>query len=93
MHITPKLKLVIEYHERKHSEGFKFFDKRITSSGIGRGEQRKLYDERRKIEIPYNGLDLLKFTYSEFTHTSSKRLIRNKSLDTIILSKKLKKYI
>lgn len=88
----PKLKLVIEYHERQHTEKITFFDKRVTSSGIGRGQQRKLYDERRKIEIPKYGLDLIFFDYSEFAHTSSKRMSRNKPLDLIIISQKLKKY-
>ena len=87
------LKLVVEYHERQHTEEVKFFDNRITSSGVGRGEQRKLYDERRKIEIPRNGLELVIFNYSEFAHSSAKRLLRNKTSDVAVIMQKLKNYI
>ncbi len=40
-------KLVVEYMERQHAESVPFFDRRLTVSGISRGEQRKRYDERR----------------------------------------------
>jgi hypothetical protein len=85
----PNLNLVIEYRERQHSEEVKFFDKRITRSGISRGEQRKLYDERRRIEIPKNELILIEFDYSEFAHNTNKRLLRNPEGDTKIIAAKL----
>ncbi len=46
----PELELVIEYHERQHTEKVDFFDKpeRLTVSGVDRGQQRKIYDERRR---------------------------------------------
>ncbi|WP_304063623.1 hypothetical protein [Pedobacter glucosidilyticus] len=77
----PDLKLVIEYRERQHTEEVKFFDKRITSSGVSRGEQRKQYDEKRRIVIPKNGLQLIEINYSDLEHTKSKRLMRNTELD------------
>ena len=86
----PSKNLVIEYYERQHSETVSFFDKRITSSGITRGEQRKRYDERRKIEFPKNGINLIVFDYSEFQHTSNKRLIRDNQEDIKIVKRKLK---
>jgi hypothetical protein len=89
----PDLNLVIEYHERQHTEEVKFFDKRRTSSGIGRGEQRKLYDERRKTEIPKHGLELILFSYLDFLHNSSKRLVRDKAEDIKIIHHTLKKYL
>lgn len=89
----PRLKLVIEYREKQHTEEVAFFDKRITSSGISRGEQRKRYDELRRTEIPKNGLDLIEFDYSEFGHTKGKRLLRNKVEDEKIIREKLKNYI
>lgn len=88
----PTLQLVIEYREKQHSEEVKFFDKRITSSGITRGDQRKKYDELRRTEIPKNGLQLIEFNYSEFAHTTGKRLLRNLE-DEKIIRKKLKNYI
>ena len=45
------LKLVIEYYERQHTESVKLFDKRMTVSGVNRGEQRRIYDERRRVEL------------------------------------------
>ena len=88
-----KLKLVVEYHERQHTEEVKFFDKRITSSGVGRGEQRKLYDERRKTEIPQNDLSLIILNFSEFVHSPSKRLHRDNVSDIAVIEQKLKNYI
>lgn len=89
----PSLDLVIEYRERQHTEEVKFFDKRVTSSGISRGEQRKLYDERRRIEIPKNKLVLIEFDYSEFAHNTNKRLLRNLEDDTQIIASKLTSFI
>lgn len=89
----PNFQLVIEYREMQHTEAVAFFDKRITSSGISRGEQRKRYDELRRTEIPKNGLDLIEFDYSEFGHTKGKRLLRNKVEDERIIRRKLGKYI
>lgn len=89
----PTLKLVIEFREKQHTEEVAFFDKRITFSGISRGEQRKRYDELRRTEIPKNGLDLIEFDYSEFGHTKGKRLLRNKVEDEKIIREKLKNYI
>ncbi|MDX1348822.1 MAG: hypothetical protein R3279_01175 [Putridiphycobacter sp.] len=84
----PSLNLVIEYYERQHSEPVKFFDKKNTVSGMSRGEQRKLYDERRKVELPKNGIKLIVFDYTEFKHKSNKRLVRDKESDfKVILNK------
>ncbi|WP_324720512.1 hypothetical protein [Salinimicrobium sp. HB62] len=77
----PELNLVIEYREKQHTETVTFWDKKETASGISRGEQRKRYDERRRIQIPANGLKLLEIDYSQFDHTSSKKLIRNREAD------------
>ena len=87
----PSLNLVIEYHERQHTEAVSFFDIRITSSGITRGEQRKKYDLLRQTEIPKNGIKLMIFDYSEFEYTSNKRLERNYKNDMEVIKRKLKK--
>jgi hypothetical protein len=34
----PALNLVVEYHERQHSEAVTFFDRRQVAGGITRGE-------------------------------------------------------
>lgn len=54
------LKLVVEYGETQHVAAVPFFDKPdlLTVSGVDRGRQRRLYDERRHDLIPRHGLRL-----------------------------------
>ena len=85
----PASNLVIEYHERQHTEEVKFFDKRVTKSGITRGEQRKRYDEKRRVELPKHGLHLIELDYSEFGHNLNKKLLRDRQVDTEIIAKKV----
>ena len=68
----------------------KFFDKRLTVSGIGRGEQRKLYDQRRRDVLPKQGIQLIEFDYSDFKHSKSKKLLRNREEDMKVVEKRLK---
>jgi hypothetical protein len=89
----PAFNLVIEYHEKQHSEAVDFFDKKITVSGISRGEQRKLYDQRRRDILPKHGLHLVEFGYSEFRHSHNRRLLRFETEDLIIIQKKIQRYI
>jgi hypothetical protein len=55
----PALELVVEFQEEQHSKPSPFFERRQTVSGVGRGEQRRLYDERRRLLIPKHGLRLV----------------------------------
>ncbi len=89
-----KLKLVVEYRERQHTESVTFFDKpnRMTVSGVHRGEQRKIYDERRRKLIPKNGLTLLEISYTDFNYDNHKRIVRNQKHDTEIITKILQAY-
>jgi hypothetical protein len=90
-----ELKLAIEYRERQHSEAVSFFDKpgRMTISGVHRGEQRKVYDERRRQILPKYGITLIEFSYSDFSHGKQKRIIREENHDKEIVGKKLKPYV
>lgn len=88
----PTLNLVIEYQEKQHTEKVSFFDKRQTVSGVSRGEQRRLYDERRRIVLPEHGIKLMIISYSDFDYNSSKRIVRNIKKDFNTLKKKLLKY-
>ncbi len=87
----PSLNLVVEFKERQHTEEVKFFDKRQTVSGVGRGEQRKLYDQRRRDVLPKHGIKLIEFDYSEFEISRGKKLVRNREEDLKVIMKKLKK--
>jgi len=86
----PTLNIVVEYMERQHTEEVKFFDRRQTVSGVGRGEQRKLYDQRRRDVLPQNGIKLVELDYSDFEHTKGKKLVRDKEKDLKIIKWKLK---
>lgn len=51
----PDLRLVVELQEEQRSQPSPFFDRRHTVSGVGRGEQRRRYDERKRTRIPEHG--------------------------------------
>ena len=83
----PSLNLVVEYHERQHSESVLFYDKRITISGLTRREQRKKYDDLRRVVLPGNGIHLAILTYQDFDYDPQKRLRRSKSDHSVIADK------
>lgn len=85
------LNLVVEYCESQHTSSTPFFDKKKTVSGVSRGEQRRLYDERRRIELPRHGIKLISIHYYDFGTT--KRLKRNHELDIEIVREKLCDYV
>jgi hypothetical protein len=91
----PALRLVIEYSEPQHTRPTPFFDKphRLTVSGVNRAEQRALYDQRRRNELPRHGIDLLEIPYDELSHTTSGRLARDRSSDLRVLRSKLAEWL
>lgn len=68
----PDLRLVVEFQEEQHSAPSPFFDRRHTVSGMGRGEQRRRYDERKRTLIPEHGLRLVVIEKSAFPLKSRK---------------------
>jgi hypothetical protein len=78
----PDLNLVVEFYERQHEGAVTFFDKpdRLTVSGMHRGLQRALYDERRCELIPQHGIGLVIVTLDHFEHRRGK-IIRNPARD------------
>jgi len=87
------LNLIVEYHERQHTENVKFFDKpnKMTISGVPRGEQRKIYDQRRRYILPKHGIQLIEISYSDFNHNRQKRILRDQKKDIEVVKMKLKK--
>lgn len=77
----PELGLVVEYHERQHNEPVPFFDRRITAAGIPRGEQRRIYDERRRTVLPEQGVRLVVLRCSDLGHNGARRLLRDAERD------------
>src|SRR5690606_22533297 len=72
----PELRLVVEYHERQHFEAVVLFDKPDTAIGMPRSEQRALYDQRRRDELPKHGIVLVELSVREFAHSKQLRLNR-----------------
>jgi hypothetical protein len=85
----PGLSLVVEYHERQHTEAVPFFDRRQTVSGVGRGDQRRIYDNRKKAEIPKHGFALVVIAADELVANTRGRLLRNRPADLVRLRKRL----
>lgn len=85
----PRLRVVIEYRERQHDEPVAFFDRRQTVSGVGRGEQRRIYDRRREEEIPRYGLRLVIVRPRDLDCDGRQRLRRNTTADRAALSQLL----
>ena len=79
--------LVVEYCESQHSESTPFFDRKMTVSGVTRGEQRRIYDKRRADILPKYGLRLVVIDYKDFGTT--KKLKRDKSADIEIVKRLL----
>lgn len=86
------LKLVVEYREYQHSNAVKHFDKpeKMTVSGVHRGEQRKIYDQRRRDVLPANKIKLIEIDYTDFEYDGRNRIVRDWERDMRIIKNKLK---
>jgi hypothetical protein len=82
--------LAVEYHERQHTESVPHMDKRMTVSGVRRGEQRRKYDQRRRDVLSAYGIRLVVLDYSLFACNSHKRLTRaDRAADMAVIQKAL----
>ena len=89
------LNLVIEFNEQQHSKAVKHFDKpdKLTVSGVHRGEQRKIYDRRKRSVLPKQGIKVIDIPYSAFPYSSNGKIMRDKSVDLNIVKKHILKHI
>jgi hypothetical protein len=87
------LNLVIEFHERQHTEEVKLFDGKLTVSGVSRKEQRKIYDQRRRDVLPKHGIMLVEFSVNEFPNNNAGRLLRKLEEDKRIIIEKLRQHV
>lgn len=87
-----ELNLVIEYREIQHTKPVSHFDKPhiTTVSGVHRGEQRRIYDQRRRDILPKYGIKLVELTFSIFKHSANGRIIRDEVSDKSIIKKVLR---
>ena len=83
----PLFNLVVEYRERQHTESVAFFDKKATVSGVSRGEQRRIYDKRRRDVLPKHGIRIVEISYSDLKHDSRKRLVRDRQNDLEVIKR------
>lgn len=79
----PELSLVVEYRERQHTQPVPFFDKpdRLTVSGVDRGRQREIYDQRRRETLPQHGIRLVELSCQQFAATPNGMLLRHRPDD------------
>ncbi len=79
-------KLIVEFDERQHGEPVDFFDKpqRIIVSGVHRGEQRRLYDERKVRLALAHGYTVIRVP-ANFLVWRGRRLAKDRSADLVTL--------
>jgi hypothetical protein len=82
----PGIELVVEFRESQHYEPTPHFDKPnvLTVSGVHRGLQRKLYDDRREQLIPVHGIRLVIMKTTDFA-ARGKRIVRDETVDREIV--------
>ncbi len=86
----PRHGLVVEYWEKQHSAPVQIMDEGDTVSGVSRGHQRRLYDQRRAAWAKANGLRLLILDYRGFDTDRQGRLRRNRPRDLQIVAQALR---
>lgn len=85
----PRHKLIVEYWERQHSAPIPIMDEGMTISGVSRGMQRRLYDQRRRTWAEANGLRLVILDYRGFDTDEQGRLRRDRDRDFEIIAQAL----
>lgn len=84
----PDLNLVVEYLEVQHFKSVPHWDNKPTISGT-RGEQRRRYDERRRLVMKAYGIKLVELDYSMFNTDANNRLMREPVADKEVVRKVL----
>jgi hypothetical protein len=90
----PTLRLVVEFHEKQHTEAVAHFDKpdRLTVSGVHRGVQRRIYDDRRRDLIPKHGLALVIIPMGDFA-VRGRFIVQNHDDDLAVVTAALSGFI
>lgn len=91
----PDLGLVVEFWESQHEQPVPFFDKpdQLTVSGVPRGAQRALYDQRRLELIPRHNLSLVVIRKADLESTPSGRLTYAGVKDLATIRRKLEAFV
>jgi hypothetical protein len=85
------LNLVVEYLETQHSSGISFFDKtdRMTVSGVHRGQQRRIYDQRRRETLKREAIVLVEIAHTDLIVGRLGKLARDRDRDKAIIRRAL----
>ena len=86
----PRHHLIVEYWEAQHSAPVPIMDEGPTVSGVSRGHQRRLYDQRRQSWANANNLRLVILDYRGFQHDKQGRLLRDPARDRQIVADALR---
>jgi hypothetical protein len=77
----PRHNLIVEYHEVQHTSPVPIMDKRMTTSGIPRSEQRAMYSKLRRDGAAENGIRFVEIHYHQLDAKPSGKLRRNRDED------------
>lgn len=77
----PRHRLIVEYWEKQHSASVPIMDEGLTVSGVSRGDQRRLYDQRRQHWADANQLRLVILDFRGFETDEQGRLLRDPGRD------------
>lgn len=86
----PRHRLIVEYWETQHSAPSPIMDEGMTVSGVSRGHQRRLYDQRRQAWADANGLRLVILDHRGFETDALGRLQRNPIRDRQLVAQALR---
>lgn len=73
----PESNLIVEYREKQHFVAVSIMDRRMTVSGVNRGEQRKIYDLRKEKWAQDNNINFLAIAYHDLKYKNNGKLLRN----------------
>lgn len=86
----PRHRLIVEYWEAQHSAPIPIMDEGTTVSGVSRGHQRRLYDQRRQTWASANNLRLVILDHRGFVTDKQGRLQRDPARDRQIIAEALR---
>ena len=86
----PRHRLIVEYWEAQHSAPIPIMDEGMTISGVSRGHQRRLYDQRRQTWANANNLRLLILDHRGFNSDKQGRLQRDPPHDRQLIAEALR---
>jgi len=86
----PRHRLIVEYWEKQHSAPVPIMDEEMTVSGVSRGHQRRLYDQRRQAWAEANQIRFVILDYRGFQTDDRGRLKRKPHRDRQIVADALR---